>query len=316
MKKYLGIILTVLIVITGVTLGIVFNNQVLSAVQKDTLITLIYICAGSALYCFVVGELTLNNSQMDKLWSIIPLAYVWVTAFKSGFELRVIIMAILVTIWGIRLTINFGRKGAYSIKFWSGEEDYRWIVLRKNPLFKPRWKWALFDLFFISIYQNALVLAICLPAIAVMGSSQKFNYIDVIAIILVAGFILLETIADEQQMRFHTKKRQLLNEGKKLEELPEPYNKGFNTTGLWGHSRHPNYFSEQAIWICLYIFVIAAKVCNYYVFNWSIVGCLVLVLLFLGSSAFGESVSNSKYPEYQNYLNKVSKYVPWKKYRP
>lgn len=34
-------------------------------------------------------------------------------------------MAILVNLWGIRLTLNFARKGGYSWKFWEGEEDYR-----------------------------------------------------------------------------------------------------------------------------------------------------------------------------------------------
>jgi steroid 5-alpha reductase family enzyme len=41
----------------------------------------------------------------------------------------------LITVWGARLTFNFARKGGYSWKFWSGEEDYRWEEVRKNPLF-------------------------------------------------------------------------------------------------------------------------------------------------------------------------------------
>lgn len=63
-------------------------------------------------------------------------------------------MAVLATLWGMRLTFNFARKGAYSIKFWTGEEDYRWKVLRERKEFQPRWKWALFDLLFISVYQK------------------------------------------------------------------------------------------------------------------------------------------------------------------
>ena len=42
----------------------------------------------------------------------------------------------------------------------------------------------------------------------------------------------------------------------KLEDLPEPYNLGFNTFGLWNISRHPNYFAEQMIWVSFYIFTI------------------------------------------------------------
>ena len=316
MSKYLGTVITALIVVTGVVLGFVFGFPSLSKLQLDTLLILVIICGGSALYCFVVGELARNNSQMDKLWSILPIAYTWVIAAKGNFAPRLSIIAVLVTLWGIRLTFNFARKGAYSIKFWSGEEDYRWQVLRQKKFLKSRPVWAVFDLFFISIYQNALVLAICLPALVCMGSDAPLGVMDYVATALSSFALLIETIADEQQMAFHTTKKKLLSEGRKLEELPEPFNKGFNTTGLWARSRHPNYFGEQAFWICIYLFVIGAGMAKYNVFNWSMIGALLLVLLFLGSSAFGEGVSNSKYPEYQLYLKSVSKYIPFRKYNP
>ena len=313
MKKYIGTIITALIVVTGVVLGFVFAPPVFTDLQKETFVILLIICGSSAAYCFIVGELTRNNSQMDKLWSLLPIAYVWVIAAKGGMSPRLVIFAALVTIWGIRLTINFGRKGAYQLKFWSGEEDYRWQVLRQKKGLDNRVTWAAFDLFFISIYQNALVLAICLPALAVMSSNAPIGPWDYIAMSLTAFFILYETAADEQQMAFHTTKKKLLEGGKTLDEIPAPFNKGFNTCGLWARSRHPNYFAEQAIWICLYLFTLGTEVVTYGIFNWSMAGCLVLVLLFLGSSAFGEGVSNSKYPEFKYYLATVSKYLPiWK----
>ena len=316
MSKYLGTVITALVVIAGVVLGFVFGFPQLNQNQLDTLLILVIICGSSALYCFVVGELARNNSQMDKLWSILPIAYTWVIAAKGNFNPRLTIIAVLVTLWGIRLTYNFARKGAYSIKFWSGEEDYRWQVLRQKKFLKSRPVWALFDLFFISIYQNALVLAICLPAVACMASDAPLGAMDYVAIALTSSALLIEVIADEQQMAFHTTKKKLLAEGKELKDLPEPFNKGFNTTGLWSRSRHPNYLGEQAFWLCLYLFVIGAGIATYNVFNWSMAGSLVLILLFLGSSAFGESVSNSKYPEYQLYLKTVFKYLPLRKYNP
>jgi len=36
---------------------------------------------------------------------------------------------------GIRLTANFALKGAYHWRFWGGEEDYRWQVLRGKAEF-------------------------------------------------------------------------------------------------------------------------------------------------------------------------------------
>ena len=275
-------------------------------------LVLLIIMGSSWLYCFVVGELTRNNSQMDKLWSILPIAYTWVVAGMGNWNIRLIIMAILATLWGARLTFNFGRKGAYKLKFWEGEEDYRWKVLREKKEFQPRWKWALFNCFFISLYQNLIVLLITFPALASSNSTVELNWIDYLAIGLFLFFLIIETIADEQQNAFQSKKWKMINEGMKLEELPEPYNKGFNTFGLWNHSRHPNYLGEQMIWVSFYLFSMAAGV-GY--FNWSVIGALLLIILFLGSSTFGEEISGSKYPEYAEYKKKVSRYIPWKGYR-
>jgi len=314
MKRTIGTLMTVVITLSLSVLGFVLGGFHLSNLQVDTLMILMVVCGISITYCFIAGEITRNNSQMDKLWSILPIIYVWIIAGRSGFDLRLIVMAILITLWGARLTYNFAKKGAYSLKFWSGEEDYRWVVLREDPKLNKRWKWALFDLFFISIYQNVLVLAITLPLLAVMESTVAFSLFDGLIAALLLGFIILETIADGQQMKFQTKKYELLNEGKKLEDLPSPYNKGFNTRGLWGRSRHPNYFSEQSIWVVLYFFCISAGVTTYSLFNWTLIGSMFLILLFIGSSMFSEGISLSKYPDYKNYIKKVSKYVPLKKY--
>ncbi|WP_025725394.1 DUF1295 domain-containing protein [Acholeplasma granularum] len=314
MKNIITILTVVLTLVLSV-LGFFLGGFSLTALQKETLNILIIVCMISMAYCFIVGEITTNNSQMDKLWSILPIFYAWIIAIRGEMTIRLMVMAVLITIWGVRLTINFGKKGAYSLKFWQGEEDYRWIYLRKDPKLNKRWKWALFDLLFISVFQNALVLAISLPMLAVMDSSTSFNIFDILIAVLLLGFIILETIADKQQMSFQTKKYSLLKENKKLEDLPSPYNKGFNTTGLWGFSRHPNYFSEQSIWVTLYLFCISAGVVSYYFFNWTLIGSMFLILLFLGSSQFSESISKKKYPEYSDYINQVSKYVPFRKYR-
>lgn len=316
MKKIIPTVLISLIVITLSVLGFIFNPPLLSKNQLDTLLILVIICGSSVLYCFIVGELSRNNSQMDKLWSILPIAYVWVIAAKAGFNPRNTIYAVLVTLWGIRLTANFARKGAYKLKFWDGEEDYRWQVLRQKKGLNNRFAWALFDLFFISLYQNALVLAICLPSLALMDSTAALGLFDFIAIVLTSFFILIETIADEQQMSFYKTRTIFFNEGRSLEEMPYPYSLGFNTFGLWGFMRHPNYLGEQAIWLCLYLFVIGAGVATYGIFNWSMIGPLFLIFLFAGSSMFGENVSSSKYPRYQDYQNQVFKYLPLRKFNP
>ena len=220
----------------------IYVGPALDATQLSTLKTLGAICACSAIYCFVVGELTGNNSQMDKLWSLLPIAYTWIIAINGGMQLRLVVIAILATLWGCRLTMNFARKGAYKLKFWEGEEDYRWSVVRNGAPFKGnRLAWGLFDLLFISIYQNVLVLMTTFPALVSMNSTVPFGWVDVLAAALMFYFIAHETIADEQQWAFQTTKWKMIKAGQKLEDLPAPYNKGFNTHGLWSHSRHPNY---------------------------------------------------------------------------
>ncbi|MCR5744623.1 MAG: DUF1295 domain-containing protein [Bacteroidales bacterium] len=285
----------------------------LGPLQLDTLKTLLIITGCSAAFCFVVGELTGNNSQMDKLWSLLPIAYTWIIAAKGGMSARLVVMAILATLWGARLTMNFARKGAYKLKFWEGEEDYRWSILRSGPAFRgKKLAWALFDLFFISIYQNALVLMTTFPALVSMGSTKPFGWIDAVAAVLMAGFIAWETVADEQQWAFQTKKWSMIKAGRKLEELPAPYDKGFNTHGLWSRSRHPNYFAEQGTWVAFYIFSIGAGIG---VLNWSMIGALLLVVLFQGSSALAEEISSGKYPAYKLYCETVRRFFPGKRYQ-
>ena len=289
----------------------IFVGPALDATQIETLMLLLWICGGSAAFCFIVGELTGNNSQMDKLWSLLPIAYTWVIAAKAGLPARLVVMACLATLWGARLTFNFARKGAYRLRFWEGEEDYRWKVLRAKKEFQPHWKWALFNLFFISIYQNALVLMTTFPALVLMSTDLPCGWLDGVAAALMLGFIIYETVADAQQWRFQTAKWKMINAGKSLEELPAPYNKGFNTVGLWGVSRHPNYFAEQSIWWCFYLFTVAGGIG---IINWSMIGAILLVVLFLGSSSFAEEISSSKYPEYATYCQKVSRFLPGKNY--
>lgn len=284
-----------------------FFGTPLEAIHWEALKTLIYINLGVIIYCFVVGELTNNNSQVDKLWSLIPIAYVWVIADYGNYAPRLVLMAILVAIWGIRLTYNFSRHGAFTIKFWEGKEDYRWEILRTKPEFQPKWKWTLFNLFFICIYQNILILLFTLPAlVAFQFNDTPLGVMDFIAAGLMFFFIVYETIADNQHWKFQSKKHEMIRNGK---ELTGNYKKGFLDKGLWALSRHPNYFAEQSIWVSFYLFSVAAS--GQWI-NWSIAGCLLLLVLFQGSSDFSEEISAGKYPEYEKYQKRVSRFIPWK----
>lgn len=283
-----------------------FFGPTLGAPEWEVLRVLLYVAGVVTLYCFIAGELTGNNSQVDKLWSILPIAYVWIMAYYGGFTPRLLLMAVLVTVWGVRLTANFALKGAYHWKFWSGEEDYRWKVLRAKDEFKPHWKWMLFNLLFICLYQNILILLFTLPALVTLQFPETpLGWLDAMAALLMLFFIVFETIADIQQWRFQSKKWALIRTGK---ELRDPYSKGFLDSGLWAYSRHPNYFAEQATWVSFYIFSVASGASA---FNWTIAGFLLLIVLFQGSSTFAEEISSGKYPDYKQYRKKVSKMIPF-----
>ena len=289
-----------------------FNlGPALSGTQLETLKIIGIVAGCCALLCFILGEITGNNSQVDKIWSIMPVVYCWIIAAKGGMQPRLAVMAVLATLWGIRLSFNFARKGAYKLKFWEGEEDYRWSTVRSLPFLQNRIVWMAFDLFFISGYQNALILMITFPAVVCMGSTAPLGWMDAVAGALTLGFIIYETVADEQQWKFQETKWAMIKSGKTLEELPAPYNKGFNTTGLWNISRHPNYMAEQAIWISFYLFSVGAGAG---IINWSMIGALLLMVLFLASTSFVEGISGGKYPEYEEYCKKVNKFLPGRKY--
>jgi steroid 5-alpha reductase family enzyme len=300
-KTIIILILTFIIV----PVATYYLDDPLTAQQTLILWNCIYVCIGVATYCFVLSQVTGNCSQVDKLWSIIPIYYVWYIALAGGMNERLVIMAVLVTLWGIRLTYNFSRRGAYTWKFWTGEEDYRWEVLRQKPELKGKVRWFFFNLFFISFYQQGLLLLITLPSlVALKGAATPLGFLDYLAAGLFLFFLVIETIADQQQWNYQQEKHKRIKSGEKLTGI---YALGFTHTGLWSKMRHPNYMAEQAIWICLYLFSVAATGAW---LNWSIAGCLLLMVLFQGSSDFSESISAEKYPEYKVYQEKAGRFLP------
>ncbi len=305
--KTLHTAIILIITLLAVPLITWFFGTPLGALEIRALVTVSIIAGSAVALCFILGEVTGNNSQVDKLWSLLPIAYTWTVAAYGNFSPRLVLMSILVTLWGLRLTWNFSRHGGYSLKFWTGKEDYRWQVLRQKKEFQPRFKWTLFNLFFISGYQNALILLFSLPVIVALQYRQRpLGIIDGIAGALMLFFIIFETVADNQQWRYQSKKWELINSGAKV---TGDYAKGFLDKGLWSRSRHPNYFAEQSIWVSFYLFSVAAS--GQWI-NWSVSGALLLIILFQNSAAFSEGISAGKYPAYDEYQRRVPRFIPFR----
>jgi steroid 5-alpha reductase family enzyme len=254
-------------------------------------VTCVWILVGVVAACWLVSLLTNEYSWTDRIWSIVPIAYLLVFAAAAGFrDARLDVMFGLVTLWGVRLTFNFARKGGYA----RGGEDYRWSVLRERM---PRWQFQLFNLFFIAGYQNVLLLLISLPALTAYQHQGGFGAADLIAAAVFLGCLIGETVADQQQWNFQ--------QWKKAQVAPDPR---FVRTGLFRYSRHPNFFFEQAQWVVVFVFGAIAAGSPY---QWTAVGVVLLILLFIGSTRFTESITTSKYPEYADYQRTTSAMVPW-----
>jgi steroid 5-alpha reductase family enzyme len=309
-KTFIMLVTILLLIFTVVILPIITFNfgTPPTDLQVSILWIMSYWLAGVIAYCFLVGEVSRNNSQVDKLWSVVPLFYVWYMTYLGNFTPRMVLMSFLVTVWGIRLTYNFARRGAYIWKFWAGEEDYRWEELRKRKGFNNKFIWALFNLFFISGYQNVLIFLFTVPILADLNSnsSQNLNSMDFLLALLFIGAVVVEFIADQQQYDFQKEKHRRIQLGLPL----EAYAYGFVRTGLWGIVRHPNYAMEQLIWVLFYFFSVSAT--GEWI-NWSVAGCILLIILFKGSSDFSEEISAKKYPEYKEYQRQVPRFVPFLK---
>lgn len=302
------ILLLILSLIVVPLLSFYFGTP-LTVSQSDILYFMFNAVGIVIAYCFLLGEITRNNSQVDKLWSIIPIYYVWQMTYLGDFPDRMVLMSALVTFWGARLTFNFARRGAYSWKFWAGEEDYRWEILRKRPGFSNKIVWMVFNLFFISGYQNVLIFLFTLPILSGLDqrAPQTIQMGDIILAFFMVTAIIIEFIADQQQYNFQTEKHRRIKAGEEL----GPYAKGFVDTGLWGLMRHPNYAMEQSTWVIFYGFSVIST--GEWI-NWSLPGCALLIVLFKGSSDFSEAISAEKYPAYKDYQKRVPRFIPFTKF--
>ncbi|KAK1239759.1 hypothetical protein MKX07_001213 [Trichoderma sp. CBMAI-0711] len=261
------------------------------------------------LLALIVSEINRNYSQIDRLWSIVPNLYVvhialW--ARVAGLpHSRVDLIAVCTTLWSIRLTYNYWRRGGYKV----GSEDYRWMIV-KGQLNSV--VWFIFNVTFISFFQSILLyLFSCVPAYVILLSSQFETGIQPVDLVFAGVEILLvlsEWVSDGQQWAFQTAKYKYRDTGK----LTPGYTaveleRGFATRGLWAYSRHPNFFAEQSFWFMLYQWSCFATNTPY---SWAGIGAVLLVLLFQGSTNLTESITSSKYPEYKAYQEHVGMFIP------
>ncbi len=234
---------------------------------------------------FIFSLLSDNSSFYDPYWSVAPVPIVSYLAFSQGvFSAREVIVIIVILIWATRLTWNWMRR-------WRGfsDEDWRYSDFRKKS---GRWYWALSFLGF-HLFPTVIVFLALLPIFSVFRKgANPLNIADLIALMVSAGAILIESIADRQLWDF---KKQSGEKGRLLEK------------GLWSWSRHPNYFGEVLFWCGIFIFSAAAGALHL----WLIAGPAIIIILFTFVSVpLADRRMKIDRPAYQERMKSVTSLVP------
>ena len=252
------------------------------------------LCIVLAIACWVLSILTREYSWVDRLWSVVPAVYCLIVASDLEYRsTRVSVMTVLATMWAIRLTFNYARKGGY----WIGGEDYRWIYLRKQ-MSSPQFQ--LMNVIVVAIGQMAVVWLFTSPIHqAWVYAERPMGWLDFVAVVVFLALLTLESIADAQMWRFQQNKKRLIQEGGEVE-------RPFMDSGLFRFCRHPSYFCEMGMWVTFYAFAVSA---SGQFWHWTGLGCILLILVFQGSTRLGEQISSEKYPAYSKYQASVPKLI-------
>ena len=201
------------------------------------------------------------------------------------------------------------RTPVFSLQY-SGEEDYRWAVVRafcaKHDPFHPLGR-EVFSLTFIAAYQTLLIWAFSgVPVWQTSHLPTPLNAWDALLTIGAAASILGETWTDNVQFAFQTAKHKMTPEQRAA--ASGDFARGFCTRGPFRFSRHLNFFCEQCFWVCIFGFTVAGGAP---LLNVGGAGVAALIALFQGSTWMTELLTVAKYDEYRVYQRTTSRLLPW-----
>ena len=264
------------------------------------------------LFSQVAGSVTGWWSWVDRLWSIVPAVYVALVAVHSGSQ-RLILMCVLSAVWALRLTLNFARKGGFG-RVAADTEDYRWPVVRGwcDAIPSPAASRVALELFhtgFVCVYQHILLWLLVTPsALLAARGSAPLGTTDAALAVLFVVLLVLETWADETQWAFQSRKHAM--SPSERTRAGGDFSRGFLTSGPFRYSRHLNFFSEQCLWLVFAGFPLASGAVSSYA-SGALLGPLLLIGLFQGSTWITEMITVAKYPAYKEYQKTTSRLLPW-----
>ena len=213
-------------------------------------------------------------------------SYLTMISSNNNLQLRSIIAIILVLIWALRLGIFL------FVRVLKAGEDRRFREVKQNFSKFLVW-WSVSALWVFLTAANALTMII-----NNVSFTDDFYFYFGLSLWLI-GFSF-EALADEQKRRFKSDKK----------------NKdAFISTGLWGISRHPNYFGEILLWVGMAVIALPTLIGWQYVTLISPIFIYFLLTRVSGVNLL-EDRANQKWggtEEYESYIKKTPVLIPFTK---
>ena len=213
-------------------------------------------------------------------------SYLTMISSNNNLQLRSIIAIILVLIWALRLGIFL------FVRVLKAGEDRRFREVKQNFSKFLVW-WSVSALWVFLTAANALTMII-----NNVSFTDDFYFYFGLSLWLI-GFSF-EAIADEQKRRFKSDKK----------------NKdAFISNGLWGLSRHPNYFGEILLWVGMAVIALPTLIGWQYVTLISPIFIYFLLTRVSGVNLL-EDRANQKWggtEEYESYVKKTPVLIPFTK---
>lgn len=250
----------------------------------------IAVTAGLALFftmvlLWIISLMLKDASIVDIFWGsgFVLSAWIYFALTPDGFTGRKILISLLTTVWGLRLSIHVFLRNR------GKGEDYRYQVWRREA--GNAWWWQ--SLFRVFLLQGLLMWLISIPLLAAQWNAQPahLTWIDVAAMVAWAVGFFFEAAGDYQLTRF---KRDPANKGKVLNK------------GVWQYTRHPNYFGDAAQWWGYFLFAAATGA---YLTVYSPILMTYFLVNVSGVALLEKSMENR--PGYRSYIESTSAFVPW-----
>ncbi len=240
---------------------------------------------GLMTFLWLVSLVLKNSSIVDIFWGsgFVIAGWVFFALTPDGFLPRKLLLMILTTLWGLRLTLYILWRN------WRKEEDFRYQAWRQEA--GKSWWW--FSFFRVFLLQGMLMGIISAPLLAAQlyATPDHLTVLDFLAAgIWLLGFYF-EAAGDLQLARFKSK----------------PENKGkVMASGVWRYTRHPNYFGDSAQWWGYYL--LAASAGGW----WTVFSPVIMTLLLMRVSGVTllEKTLTSR-PGYEEYIRNTSAFIPW-----